>query len=134
MEITRKSKKRGPQPLESADKRTCRKTVFFTEAELETVVERAGGKNVPAFLRATALGKKHPRRLQIPVLNREAWVSLARLAGNLNQISHNLHLAAEGQIVAPEVKELAMALAEFRAALMGQNLFSVQEADEEEDS
>jgi hypothetical protein len=62
----------------------------------------------------------------IPELNREAWASLARAAGNLHQLARHLN---HGEAVA--VEEIRSMLAEFRGSLIGANLVEDEEDEEE---
>ncbi|MFH1020982.1 MAG: plasmid mobilization relaxosome protein MobC [Pseudomonadota bacterium] len=125
METSKKSKKkRGPAPLGPAAKRSHRITVFVRDKELDKLADRAGGTDIiPSFLRAAGLGQSAPRRLVVPVLNQQAWMDLARVSANLNQIAHQLHLAGLGAGTAPEIEEISHTLAEFRRRLLGQDLF-----------
>lgn len=125
METSKKSKrKRGPTPLGPTVKRSHRITVFVRDKELDKLADRAGGTDIiPSFLRAAGLGQSAPRRLVVPLLNREAWADLARVSANLNQIAHRLHLAGLGAGTAPEIEEISQTLAEFRCRLLGQDLF-----------
>ena len=77
------------------------------------------------YLRAASRGVLPPT---IPAINREAWASLARVVGNLNQYQHRINdgLAAGHD---PElIQALADQVQKLRAELLG-----IGGADESED-
>ena len=77
-------RKRGPKPLALADVRVFTVSVRLNSAELvaldsaRKLVKMQRGE----YLRTASCGVLPPT---IPAINREAWASLARVAGNLNQ-------------------------------------------------
>lgn len=89
-----KKPRRGPQPIPLAEKRRHRISVYLNDAELSALVAQVfPGEEVDAQAQGLrqALGR-HMRdatfdRLppQIPAINREAWLELSRLGGNLNR-------------------------------------------------
>lgn len=118
------TKKRGPVPRPKSELRENRISVRFTDAELSTLKIRAGTdvpKRLSAYLRDSALDKLP---MQIPEINREAWLALSRSAANLNQISRAINLGES-----PELDVIKAELATFRAALLGVD-FSEDNDDE----
>lgn len=120
-------RKRGPQPLPAADKRTHCVSVRLSAAEVaqldaaRALVKMQRGE----YLRAASRGVLPPT---IPAINREAWASLARVVGNLNQYQHRINdgLAAGHD---PElIQALADQVQKLRAELLG-----IGGADESED-
>lgn len=99
-----KRRRRGPAPLDAADKRRHSVSVRLNDAELARLdalrepVRMQRGE----YLRAAALHRLSP---SIPAVNRQAWAELARTAANLNQLAHRLNAGD------------ALPLAEVRAAL-----------------
>ncbi|MGV1101055.1 plasmid mobilization relaxosome protein MobC [Thiovibrio sp. JS02] len=77
---------------------------------------------IPDYIRNQALGRKIH---SIPAINHEAWVSLARVGANLNQIAHRLHLVEAGAegVVAPDIREIRDALEQLRLQLLGEGFF-----------
>jgi len=111
-------RRRGPQPMPAAELRTHCVSVRLSAAELaeldvaRSLVKMQRGE----YLRQAWAGKLPPT---IPAINREAWASLARVAGNLNQYQHRINdgLAAGHD---PEViQALADEVQKLRAELLG---------------
>lgn len=90
--------------------RSVKVSVFLSAEEAAELDRRRGGVRRPAYLRAAALAHLPP---VIPELNREAWIHLARAAGNLNQIAHRLNAGEEA-----DIQEIRAALTDFRGALI----------------
>lgn len=108
-----KRARRGPEPLDPADRRTHCVSVRLSADELgqldaqrEPVKMQRG-----EYLRTAALHILPPT---IPAINAKAWGELARSAANLNQIARRAN--AEEAVEALEIREI---LAEFRSALLG---------------
>lgn len=92
---SKRRRRRGPKPLDKADKRTHTVSVRVNGAELaqldsqrDTVQMQRG-----EYLRVAALHRLPPT---IPAVNREQWVELARTAANLNQIARHLNGGQRG--------------------------------------
>jgi hypothetical protein len=114
----------GPAPLPEEDKRRHQFGVYFNDAELAVLLERAvpsgtEGKSdlgirryVGRYLRNAALGTLPNKK--VPDLNRAAWRELSRAAANLNQIAHHLNSGGDANHA-----EIMAALAEFRRSLIG---------------
>ena len=85
--------KRGPAERPVEEKRGVRVSVYFTLAELAELDARRGGTGRGRFLRSAGLG----RRLEAPIpeLNRQAWEKLARVVGNLNQITQAMNVGGK---------------------------------------
>lgn len=77
-------RKRGPKPLAPAEKREHCVSVRLNSAELAWLDAARSGVKMQRgeYLRSASRGVLPPT---IPAINREAWASLARVAGNLNQ-------------------------------------------------
>lgn len=122
-----KRRRRGPAPLDAADKRRHSVSVRLNDAELarldalrETVRMQRG-----EYLRAAALHRLPP---SIPAVNRRAWAELARTAANLNQLAHRLN-AGE----APALAEVRAAVEELRRRLIGVGHDLEERQDESQD-
>lgn len=121
-------KKRGPDPLPPADRRTYPVSVYLSPAELAELCSRAipgGTDDIPelgvrrrlaAYLRNAALGSLPP---QIPAINREAWANLSRVAANLNQYQATINAGTTGAYPPEVLAELANQVQELRADLLG---------------
>lgn len=107
-----KRRRRGPAPLDAADKRGHTVSVRLNEAELARLdlLRDAVQMQRGEYLRAAALHRLPPT---IPAINREAWAELAREAANLNQFAKHLNqdFAGDGERMG---KTLAL---QIRAAL-----------------
>lgn len=122
-----KRRRRGPAPLDAADKRRHSVSVRLNDAELarldalrETVRMQRG-----EYLRAAALHRLPP---SIPAVNRRAWAELARTAANLNQLARRLN-AGE----ALELAEVRAAVDDLRRRLIGVGHDLEERQDESQD-
>lgn len=108
-----KRRRRGPAPLDAADKRRHTVSVRLNDAELARLDSQRAAVQMQRgeYLRAAALHRLPPT---IPELNREAWASLARSAANLNQLAKRMNSADELNI-----NEIRAALDSFRNSLIG---------------
>lgn len=89
-----RKRRRGPAPRPLGEKRRHRVSVYLNDAELTALIAQVfPGQEVKGEAQGVrqALGR-HMRdatfdRLppQVPAINREAWIELSRLAGNLNR-------------------------------------------------
>ncbi len=86
--------KRGPAPKPDEEKRSVRVSVYFTPTELAELDLRRGGMERSEWLRRAGLGKRLPPA--VPEVNMVEWAKLARVAGNLNQITWEMN--STGQI------------------------------------
>lgn len=127
-------KKSGRPALPASQKRKNRVRVHFSDLEMKYLIRMAGDGGIveggiPDFIRQQALGRKIHT---IPTINHEAWVSLARVGANLNQIAHRLHLVEAGAegIVAPDILEIREALEQLRLQLLGEGFFPPSEDTE----
>lgn len=109
-------RRRGPAPLDEIERRVHSVNARLSAAELAALDERRAAVRMQrgAYLRAAALLRLPP---SVPAINREAWASLARAAGNLNQLAR--HLAGSDAV---ELEAIRAALADFRRGLIGADL------------
>jgi hypothetical protein len=111
-------RKRGPKPLAVADKREHCVSVRLNSAELawldgaRSLVRMQRGE----YLRHASISKLPPT---IPQINREAWASLARVAGNLNQYQHRLNEGTASGHPPEIIQALTELVQELRAQLLG---------------
>lgn len=110
-----KRRRRGPAPLADADRRTHTVSVRLSDAELAQLDTRRALVRMQRgeYLRAAALHRLPPT---IPAINREAWVHLARIGGNLNQIARHLNA---GAIHPDEIAAAQRLIADLRRLLLG---------------
>lgn len=122
-----KRRRRGPAPLDAADKRRHSVSVRLNDAELARLdalrepVHMQRGE----YLRAAALHRLPP---SIPAVNRQAWAELARTAANLNQLAHRLNA---GETLA--LAEVRAAVDELRRRLIGVGHDLEERQDESQD-
>jgi len=88
------ARKRGPEPRPDEERRQVRVSVYFTAVELRELDARRGSMERSEWLRRAGLGKRLPPA--IPEINMVEWAKLARVAGNLNQITWEMN--STGQI------------------------------------
>ena len=90
-----KRSRRGPAPLDAADKRGHTVSVRLNGAELEKLDAQRGAVQMQRgeYLRAAALHRLPPT---IPEINRKAWGELSRTTANLNQIARHLNEGLRG--------------------------------------
>lgn len=110
-EAPRRRKNRGGRPR-SDSARTVVVGVRLTPDERDRLREIAGNGALGEVLRSRALGYRPRIPRQVPEINREAWIELARTASNLNQLAHSTNA---GETVDPD--ELAGTLADCRRLL-----------------
>lgn len=116
-----KRRRRGPAPLDAADKREHTVSVRLNAAELERLdsLRDAVSMQRGEYLRAAALYRLPPI---ISAINREAWAVMARVAGNLNQYQAAIN-AGRAHGYPPEViRELYDLVQDFRRDLLGVKL------------
>lgn len=84
LDLSRLSK-RGPTPLDPLQKRDHCVSVRLNSDELFTLDAQRAQVQMQRgeYLRAAALHQLPPT---VPAINREAWVELSRVGGNLNQL------------------------------------------------
>ncbi len=76
--------------------RTICKRFYVTEAEEKQLESMRQGVNLSTFVRAKVFGTSVPRpRQTIPQINREAYIHLANLRSNCNQIAKAVNTAAK---------------------------------------
>lgn len=84
----------GESELEK--RRTICKRFYVTEAEDQRLNELRQGISLSAFVRAKVFGANVPRpRSIVPQINREAYIHLANLRSNCNQIAKAVNIAAQ---------------------------------------
>jgi hypothetical protein len=114
--------KRGPAPLADDQRRTRRVSVYLTPAEHERLAAAApAGRSVADVLRRAGLGRRIEGPPPVPEINREAWRSLARAVGNLNQLAHHANAGEYvGAGLADELAELREQVQQLRKELVGE--------------
>lgn len=122
--------KRGPAPLAAEDRRSNSVTVYLTDAERQQLVRQAipdGADDLPAlgvrrrlarYLRGAGLGTLPP---QIPAINRDAWLSLSRVVGNLNQYQTAINEGRAGGYPPEVLQDLSDQVQQLRLDLLGEN-------------
>lgn len=122
-------RRRGPPPIPLAEKRRHRVSVYLNDAELAGLIgwvfpgdDQVDGtalgvrRELGRYMRDATFDRLPP---QIPAINREAWMELSRLAGNLNRYVVAIEVGnAQGMppALAVELREQVQAL---RRELLG---------------
>lgn len=137
-----KKRRRGPPPLPLAERRRHRVSVYLNDAELAALLGWVfPGQQVDAaalgvrrelgrYMRDATFDRLPP---QIPAINREAWMELSRLAGNLNRYVVAIEVGnAQGMppALAAELREQVQAL---RRELLGVNDQELPDEPEDEE-
>lgn len=106
------TRRRGPTPKPSTERRTHRIAVYLSGSEFKVVSGFAElAKTSPAaYLRKVALNTPP---VVIPQINQQAWEHLGRAAANLNQIAKSLNSSELNYLA-----EVRVALIRFRSALV----------------
>lgn len=86
--------------------------IRLTPTERTCVEAKAAEAGLPpaTFVRQVALDAVVPRPAQIPEVNREAYLELAKMGGNLNQIAHHLNAGVATGVDEAFVRRLAEAV------------------------
>jgi hypothetical protein len=116
MAMTESTRKRGRKPVPEAEQRRHPVTCRLTDAERDHVDASRGSVTRGEFIRRAALSA--PPRV-VPEVNRAAWVELARLSANLNQIARHLNEGGAETPAQGQLAELRDAVVRLRADLIG---------------
>jgi len=83
--------------------------IRLSKRERALVEKRAAEAGLPTatFIRQAALGAVVPARSEIPAVNREAYLELARIGSNLNQVAHHLNAGTASGVDEDIVRRLA---------------------------
>lgn len=96
--------------------RTNRISLRLKDSELEAIQKNAKDTNarkVALYIRNSALNKLP---VEVPELNKEAWVTLATAVGNLNQLMKKLNNSSNSHA---HVGDMKNTIIELRSALLG---------------
>lgn len=114
--MTQSTRRRGRKPIPEAEQRRHPVTCRLTDAERDHVDASRGSVTRGEFIRRAALSAA-PR--VVPEVNREAWVELARLSSNLNQLVRHLNERRPGATPPAQLDKLRAAVVRLRADLIG---------------
>lgn len=83
--------------------------IRLSRSERAHIERLASGAGLPlaTFIRQAALGAVVPARPEIPAVNRKAYLELARVGSNLNQIAHHLNAGTATGVDESIVRRLA---------------------------
>lgn len=109
-------RKRGRKPIPDSEQRRHAVTCRLTDAERDHVDASRGRVTRGEFLRRAALSA--PPHV-VPEVNRAAWVELARLSANLNQIARRLNEGGAETPAPSQLAELRDCVVRLRADLIG---------------
>ena len=112
---------RGGRPR-SPDPRTGQVMVRLTPGERARLDDLAGAGGVAEYLRATGLGKQPRIPRAVPEINREAWVALAPVLSNFNQLARHANEGGPvGRDLLPVLEAVRAQVVALRAALLGRD-------------
>ena len=110
-DVEHKKRRHGPKPKPAAEQRRHSVSCRLTDAELVRLDARRGQVSRGEWMRLAALDR--PPRI-VPEINKVAWADLARVAGNLNQITRAIN---EGRLPTKDVSGAGKAVMDVRAHL-----------------
>lgn len=137
-------RRRGPPPLPPAEKRRHRVSVYLNDAELAALLgwvfpgQRVDGaalgvrRELGRYMRDATFDRLPP---QIPAINREAWLELSRMAGNLNRYQVAIeqgHAQGMPPALVAELREQVQALRRDLLGVHDQELPETEEIEEGE--
>lgn len=107
-----------PQKLLTRRELRQRVEVYLNDDELHRVGTKAeaAGLSRSGFIRRVALGQRVDA---VPTANADNWQSLARLAGNLNQIAHAINAGRAEGVDPALIDALQHEVRALRRALLG---------------
>ena len=117
---------------EPKDLRTNRISLRLTDSELASIQANAKDTNarkVALYIRNSALNKLP---VEVPELNKEAWVVLATAVANLNQLMKRLNNPNSSGSV--HINEISKNLKDLRASLLGVSFSENKKEGEEDES
>ncbi|GAA0846409.1 plasmid mobilization protein [Cupriavidus pauculus] len=98
--------------------------IRLNTGERALVEKRAAEAGLPTatFIRQAALGAVVPARPEIPAVNREAYLELARVGSNLNQVAHHLNAGTATSVDESIVRRLAAVTRSLALQVLGEKL------------
>lgn len=123
--------KTGPAPLPADQRRRHMVGVYLSDVEWRELEARAipegpSGlselavrRRLAAHLRKSGLETYPPKDPLVPPINREAWASLARVVGNLNQYQTAINEGRAGGYPPEVLQDLTSQVQELRLELLG---------------
>lgn len=119
---------------ELKQRRTVCKRFYVTEEEDQRLEELRQGVGLSSFVRAKVFGSGIPRpRPIVPQVNREAYIALANLRANCNQIAKAVNIAAKQGKTLPLTQTYLDQLERLEVLLVeiGLKLSQTQDANQE---
>ncbi|WP_082878119.1 hypothetical protein [Methylobacillus sp. MM3] len=120
---TQPTRRRGGRPrLPDIERRNIKTTITLNRLEAEQLMLKSedAGMDGASYIRVAALGNTITA---VPAINREAYVKLARLAGNVNQLMRHINssssVVVNGQQLGAGLEKLRAEVQALRAALLG---------------
>lgn len=130
----KRKRKYGPTPKLAADKRKNLIGIYLTDTELSDIAARAGThipqhktggdtqsrRKIATYIRASAFGSLPP---VVPKLNEAAWIELASVLSNLNQIAHKLNSGQQiNDVDSHNIAEIKTTIISLRPKLLEREL------------
>lgn len=119
---TRRRHRGGRPRLPDIERRNIKTTVTLNRLEAEQLALKSedAGMDCASYIRVAALGNAITA---VPKLNREAYIELARLAGNLNQLMRHINsdksVVVRGEQLGAGLEKLSVQVQALRASLLG---------------
>lgn len=111
-----RKRRRGPIPLDAHERRDHCVSTRLNKNELDLLDSRRNNFERGEWLRMAAIDRLPST---IPALNREAWVELARLAGNLNQFQAAINQGRASGYPSKFLEEVLLEVKALRSDLIG---------------
>lgn len=119
------------QKKASGGGRTIVKKFYVNAEEDQAIQELRQGVKESHYFRSRVLGRSVPRpRPVIPQINREAYIALANIRANINQVTKVLNTVAKQGRSLPDLQECLSELKKLEAILIDVQLQLSQATDE----
>lgn len=125
------------RPILDAEDRRRQRGIRLSDREWAAVIERAAMAGLPVSVYARRLLTGHRVGAAVSVTDRAAWVELARVHSNLNQLSRALNEArVSGNKPAVTIDEIAASLSECKrqTAALRNEIIGVRHSESEPES
>jgi hypothetical protein len=114
--------RRGRPRVPDVERRRIKVSINLNAGEAEQLSLKAedAGMNCASYIRVAALGNTITA---VPAINREAYLDLSKLAGNLNQLMRHINsdksVVVRGEQLSAGLDKLSAAVQALRASMMG---------------
>lgn len=114
--------RRGRPRVSDVDRRSIKVSINLSQSEAEQLSLKSEdvGMECASYIRVAALGNTITA---VPAVNRDAYLNLGKLAGNLNQLMRAINTGnagiVNGEQVLPALQKLRAEVQALRASLVG---------------